>query len=111
MPAAASPPAKSPPAARSRRQSSSRRLSGWDPNDLQNFIDENDDDAERNKAAEEKRVEAEAKALKARSPVRTTPGHSRRAQMYQDCIQMTTDNVRPSLSARVPHFPLFPCPT
>ncbi len=75
-----------------RRNSSGRRLSGWRPEDVENLFDENDDDEERNKAVERKKQEALKK--KTRSPFRETPGHQRRLQMYKDCIQMTTENVR-----------------
>ena len=108
--AAILPEASTPPKAR--RQSSGRRLSGFHPG--QHDIDENDDDAERNKAAEEKQRQAQAQAQKARSPLRGTPGHARRQQRYQECLQMADNNVReralgiatharrPCLALRVP---------
>lgn len=78
-----------PPKA-ARRQSSGRRLSGFQ--DVENLFDENDDESERNKAADQKRVEAE-KRKQANSPcLKGTPGHARRLQMYKDCITMTTEN-------------------
>eukprot|EP00965_Chrysotila_dentata_P255220 6212145-Pleurochrysis_carterae.AAC.4 len=85
-------------AAAVRRQSSGRRLSGWRPEDVENLFDENDDDAEKRRAAEQKQEEAERKAQHARSPYRETPRHQARTalltDMYSDCIQLCAENVR-----------------
>ena len=74
-----------------------RRLSGVRPENAENLFEENDDDAEREKAADQKREEAERRAQKARSPFRETPGHSARTavltDMYSDCIQLCAENV------------------
>ena len=67
-----------------------RRLSGWRPEDVENFFEENDDEQERQKAAAEAQQAKIKKA--ARSPFRATPGHERRLQMYKECITMTTEN-------------------
>lgn len=84
---------ESPPRApKGRRLSSGRRLSGFNPNEL--GLDENDDESERNRAAQLRAEQAEQLLKKARSPIRGTPGHQRRLQMYQEAIAMTTENVR-----------------
>eukprot|EP00316_Scyphosphaera_apsteinii_P013052 CAMPEP_0119315458 /NCGR_PEP_ID=MMETSP1333-20130426/35966_1 /TAXON_ID=418940 /ORGANISM="Scyphosphaera apsteinii, Strain RCC1455" /LENGTH=212 /DNA_ID=CAMNT_0007320825 /DNA_START=22 /DNA_END=657 /DNA_ORIENTATION=+ len=76
-----------------------RRLSGWKPDDVGNLCDENDDDAERTQAANQKREEAERRAHKARSPYRETPGHQRKTailtDMYSECarhVQLCAEN-------------------
>ena len=87
-------PGPNPNARRLSGGAQGRRLSGWRPEDVENFFDENDDEMERKKAA----AEAEAaKAKKAqRSPFRATPGHERRKEIYkeqlQQCITMTNEN-------------------
>lgn len=83
----------------------SRRLSGASL--LSAALEENDDDAEREMFAKQKRAEAERRAEKARSPFRETPGHQARTaqitDMYSDCITLCAENVR----APKPECPAF----
>jgi hypothetical protein len=67
-----------------------RRLSGWRPEDVENLLEENDDDKEREAVAEQRK--AEMAKEKMRSPLRETPGHQRRQQVYKDCIQMAAED-------------------
>ena len=73
-----------------------RRLSGWKPDAVVDFNDENDDEAERAKLAELKREESEKRQQ--RSPYRGTPGGEKRRtallDTYAECIKMCTENVR-----------------
>ena len=66
-----------------------RRLSGWKPESVVSLNDENDDEAERANAANEKRQAA--------SPFREKPaGDTRQAALldtYAACIKMCTENV------------------
>ena len=67
-----------------------RRLSGWRPEDVENFFEENDDEKEREAAAEQRK--AQLAKEKVRSPFRATPGHEKRRQIYQDCIQLAAED-------------------
>ena len=67
-----------------------RRLSGWRPEDVENFFDENDDEKEREAAAERRKAEQLKEVT--RSPFRETPSHAKRRQMYTDCIQMAAED-------------------
>ena len=96
--------ARTPPNPKARRHSSGRRLSGF-PKDFEPLIDENDDDAERNKAAEVEYEKAAQKAQKARSPIKGTPGHQKRQQHYLDVISMADQNVRATRCCASPLCP------
>jgi hypothetical protein len=75
-----------------RRNSGGRRLSGFKTEDLENFFDENDDENERQQAAE--KLEEQRRLQKHKSPMKETPGHKRRVQEYSDWMQMANDGVR-----------------
>ena len=63
-----------------------RRLSGWRAEDAENYIEENDDDKEREAAAEQRK--AQLAKEKTKSPFRETPGLQKRLQVYKDCIEI-----------------------